>query len=40
MVAVALKGGYVDETGAALLKEWREDPFGWGEKHGFPPLKK
>ncbi len=40
MVAVALEGGYVDEGGAALLNEWRVDPFGWGEKHGFPPLKK
>ena len=40
MVATALEIGYVDESGAALLTEWRGDPFGWGEKHGFPPLKK
>ncbi len=40
MVATALKIGYVDEDGAALLSEWRSDPFGWGENHGFPPLKK
>lgn len=40
MVSVALDSGYVDEGGAALLKKWREDPFGWGEKHGFPPVKK
>ena len=40
MVATALKIGYVDESGAALLNEWRNDPFGWGEKHGFPPLRK
>ena len=40
MVATALESGYVDESGAALLSEWRENPFGWGEKHGFPPLQK
>ena len=40
MVATALDSGYVDESGAALLNQWRSDPFGWGEKHGFPPLKK
>jgi len=40
MVATALEIGYVDESGALLLNEWRKDPFGWGEKHGFPPLKK
>ncbi len=40
MVETALEIGYVDESGAALLNEWRDDPFGWGEKHGFPPLKK
>lgn len=22
----------------SLLSEWREDPFGWGEKHGFPKV--
>jgi len=40
MVATALEIGYVDEGGAELLSEWRGDPFGWGEKHGFPPIKK
>ncbi len=40
MVETALEIGYVDESGAALLTEWRESPFGWGEKHGFPPVKK
>lgn len=40
MVKTALEIGYVDEDGAALLNDWREDPFGWGEKHGFPPIKK
>ncbi len=40
MVATALEIGYVNESGALLLNEWRKDPFGWGEKHGFPSLKK
>lgn len=40
MVATALEIGYVDEDGAALLNEWSSDPFGWGAKHGFPPLQK
>jgi orotate phosphoribosyltransferase len=40
MVATALEIGYVDESGPALLTEWRNDPFGWGENHGFPLLKK
>lgn len=39
MVSTALKTGYVDANGAELLREWRKDPFGWGEKHGFPPVK-
>ena len=40
MVATALKIGYVDESGAALLNEWRNDPFGWGEKNGYQPVTK
>ena len=40
MVKTALEIGYVDESGAALLTEWRKDPFGWGEKHGFLPVQK
>lgn len=40
MVQTAQEIGYVDKNGAILLNEWREDPFGWGEKHGFPPVKK
>ncbi len=36
MVATALQTGYVQEQGAELLRRWREDPFGWGEAHGFP----
>ncbi|MCK5630714.1 MAG: hypothetical protein KAI26_08890 [Nanoarchaeota archaeon] len=27
--------GYISNPDVDLLKEWIEDPFGWGEKHGF-----
>lgn len=40
MVATARSTGYVDDKGAELLRQWRTDPFGWGEAHGFPPSKK
>lgn len=37
MVAVALEMGYIDPLQEKQLLAWREDPFGWGEKNGFPP---
>lgn len=40
MVDHALKTGYVNGEEAALLTQWREDPFSWGEKNGFPPITK
>lgn len=40
MVDTARRAGYVDGQGAALLSEWRSDPFGWGEAHGFPRMVK
>ena len=40
MVESALKKGYVNTAEATLLTEWREDPFAWGEKNGFPPIVK
>jgi len=30
--------GRINAEQAALLLPWREDPFGWGERHGFPRL--
>ncbi len=27
--------GYVNQEERKVLEEWREDPFGWGDKHGF-----
>ena len=36
MVRVAVSTGYINAEDAEALKEWREDPFGWGEKRGWP----
>lgn len=38
MVASAKETGYVNSEEARLLTLWREDPFGWGEKQGFPKV--
>ena len=27
---------FLNASDAEALHEWREDPFGWGEKRGFP----
>jgi len=35
MIKTALEVGYVEKADEKVLVEWREDPFGWGEKHGF-----
>jgi orotate phosphoribosyltransferase len=36
LLEVARAGGYLPEGHIALLEAWREDPFGWGDAHGFP----
>jgi orotate phosphoribosyltransferase len=36
LLDVARSGGFLSDDQIALLSDWREDPFGWGEKHGFP----
>ncbi len=38
LLEVAEAGGFLTGDQIALLAEWREDPFGWGEKHGFPKV--
>lgn len=38
LLDVAQTGGFLSEEQIALLADWREDPFGWGEKHGFPKV--
>ena len=40
MVKRALEIGYVDNSGAATLNEWKSDPFAWGENHGFNKVEK
>lgn len=36
LLDVARTSGLLSESQIALLEKWREDPFGWGEAHGFP----
>ncbi len=36
MIKTAEETGYITEEEAEALHEWRKDPFGWGEKRGFP----
>jgi len=36
LLETARIGGFLSDDQIALLAAWREDPFGWGEKHGFP----
>lgn len=40
MVATAVESGYINDEEAVLLHEWREDPFGWGEKHGYRKIER
>ena len=35
MIQTACETGYISSDEAEVLHEWREDPFGWGEKRGF-----
>ncbi|OGI87472.1 hypothetical protein A2995_01235 [Candidatus Nomurabacteria bacterium RIFCSPLOWO2_01_FULL_33_24] len=36
LLDVGLEHGFFKKSEEKLLKEWREDPLGWGEKNGFP----
>jgi len=38
LLDVAKAGGFLSEDQIVLLSDWRDDPFGWGEKHGFPKV--
>jgi len=40
LLEVAKETGYIDSQQAKMLAEWRTDPFGWGEKHGFPKIER
>lgn len=36
----ALSSSYISNEEHQMLADWYSDPFGWGERHGFPPKKK
>ena len=40
LLEVAVESAYIDEEQVRMLNEWRADPFGWGEKNGFPRIEK
>ncbi len=40
LLEVAKEIGYINDQQAKMLEEWRADPFGWGEKHGFPKVER
>jgi orotate phosphoribosyltransferase len=40
LLEVARESGRLGTDQIALLDEWRADPFGWGEHHGFPKVEK
>ena len=40
LLLVAEDEGYLKANDADLLREWRQDPFGWGEKRGFSKVEK
>ncbi len=40
LLKTAKEIGYLNGDQIEVLKEWRADPFGWGEKHGFPKIEK
>jgi orotate phosphoribosyltransferase len=40
LLETAKAGGFLSKEQIALLAAWREDPFGWGEAHGFPMVEK
>jgi orotate phosphoribosyltransferase len=40
LLAEALNRGYIPKESLGALEEWRLDPFNWGEKHNYLPVKK
>lgn len=38
LLDVARTGGLLSDEQITVLDEWRQDPFGWGEAHGFPKV--
>ena len=40
LLEVAKETGYINNQQTKMLAEWRLDPFGWGERQGFPKVEK
>tara|TARA_Y100000310_G_C20627734_1_gene786901 strand:- start:786 stop:1481 length:696 start_codon:yes stop_codon:yes gene_type:complete len=40
LLRVAEGMNYLDHKQVEVLEDWRQDPFGWGGKHGFPKVEK
>lgn len=40
LLEVAKETGYINDQQEKMLAEWRANPLGWGEKHGFPRVEK
>ena len=40
LLEISLAQNRIKEEHLELLHAWRSDPFNWGEKNGFPPMKK
>lgn len=40
MLKTAVDVGYITDKDAEMLHSWREDPFGWGEKNGWPKVER
>jgi orotate phosphoribosyltransferase len=40
MLEAALRSGYLGRQHEMALREWRNDPFAWGARHGFPKVEK
>jgi orotate phosphoribosyltransferase len=40
LLEIARETEYITDDQVGVLAEWRNDPFGWGEKRGFPKVEK
>ncbi|MFH1801791.1 MAG: phosphoribosyltransferase family protein [archaeon] len=40
LLEVAKDTGYINDQQVEMLAKWKVDPFGWGEKRGFPKVEK
>ena len=40
LLKVAKEMNYINNEQVKMLEEWKADPFGWGEKNGFPKIER